>query len=344
MKGRVEMTAKGSGKGRRSQKATLNSDIHRLHQMGTGFWASAVLFAALKLDLFNCLGESSYSSETIARKLSANKRWTEKLLLACTALGLTVRSGSQYRNSPIALEYLIEGRPHYQGALLKHLASLWNRFGTLDSTVRTGSRNEEPVLEAGSEWIQSSHNIAMSGYAENLARMVNFSGRKKLCDIGGGVGTYAAVLCLHYPQMSAVVLEDAEVAPSTRELIARIGLDERIEVRSCRLLFDSYGTDYDAVLLSGVLHGLSERNCKKMLAKAYNALQSGGMLVIQEMLMDEESEPLMPALFSLNMTLGASYTGEEILTWVYETGFVKASIEPIEGGLWLDHIITAYKV
>lgn len=339
------MTVKGSGKKLRSQ-AVLNSDIHRLHQLGTGFWASATLFAALKLDLFNHLGEASYSSEAIARKLSTNRRWTEKLLLACTALGLTIRSGSQYRNSPLALKYLIEGRPHYQGALLKHLASFWNRFGSLASTVRTGKRNEseEPVLEAGSEWIQSSHNIAMSGYAENLARMVDFSERKRLCDIGGGIGTYAAVLCLHYPQMTAVVLEEAEVVSSARELIARIGLDKRIEVKSCRLLFDSYGTDYDAALLSGVLHGLSERNCKKVLAKAYNALQPGGMLVIQEMLMDEESEPLMPTLFSLNMTLGASYTGEEILAWVYEAGFVRASIEAIEGGLWLDHIITAYRV
>lgn len=339
------MIAKGSGKGKR-EKAALNSDIHRLHQLATGFWGSAALFAALKLDLFNRLGEGSYSSDAIARKLSANKRWTEKLLLACTALGLTVRSDGQYRNSPLALKYLMEGRPHYQGALLKHLASLWHRFGSLDSTVRTGNRSEseEPALEIGSEWILSSHNIAMSGYAENLARMVDFSGRNKLCDIGGGVGTYAAVLCLHYPQMEAVVLEDAEVVPSARELIARIGLGERVEVRSCRLLFDSYGSDYDVALLSGVLHGLSERNCKKMLAKAYQALQAGGMLVIQEMLMDEESAPLMPALFSLNMTLGASYTSEEILTWVYDAGFVKASVNAIEGGLWLDHVITAHKV
>src|SRR5262249_12012733 len=106
-----------------------------------------------------------------------------------------------------------------------------------------------------------------------------------------------------------------------------------------------YGDGYDVVLLSGVLHGLTEANCKKMLRKAYAALEPGGLIVVQELLLDDdEPKPLLPALFSLNMTLGASYSAAEIMSWLYATGFVKAEVKDLEGAPWLDHIILAKKV
>ncbi|MCS6885939.1 MAG: methyltransferase [Acidobacteriota bacterium] len=319
----------------------LSADIHHLYKLATGFWASGVLFAAIKLDLFNKLGENDYTLDTIARKIKANKQWTEKLLLACTALGLLVRQNGRYKNSHLAAAYLLEGKPYYQGDLFKHLATLWNRFGSLDSTIATGNRSE--TMTGGNEWILSSHSIAISGYAELLARQLDLSNRSKLCDIGGGTGTYSAVLCLKYPHLQAVIVEDPEVVPLAKQFIARLGLEHRIEVRPCKLLYDEYGSDYDVALISGVLHGLSERNCKKLLSKAHRSLRAEGLLILQEILLDEDDPQPLPALFSLNMTLGASYSEEQLLAWLYATGFIKAKVEPIQGGLWLNHIITAIR-
>src|SRR5437763_1296089 len=85
--------------------------------------------------------------------------------------------------------------------------------------------------------------------AEALAATLDLKGRKTLCDVGGGPGTYAAVLCLRNPELRATVLDDPEVVPVARELIDRFGLKDRINVKPAQILFDSYGDNHDVVLL-----------------------------------------------------------------------------------------------
>ncbi len=185
----------------------------------------------------------------------------------------------------------------------------------------------------------------MSGQAEELARVLDLKGRRHLCDVGGGPGTYAAVLCLRNPDLQATVIDDPEVISIAKEMVARLKLETRVRVKAAQLLYGSYGENYDVVLLSGVLHGLTEANCKKVLRKAYNALETGGLIVIQEMLLDdEEAKPLFPALFSLNMTLGASYSAADIMSWLYDVGFIKAEVKELAAASWLDHVIIAKKV
>jgi predicted O-methyltransferase YrrM len=345
--------AKSPAKKRAAKSAKKSHDIKKLYDLGTAFWASGTLIAAIKLGLFTKLESGALTADAIARRLGANRRWTEKLVIACAALGLLEKEDSHYRNSPTASHFLVEGKPYYQGEFFTHLGNLWQRFGTLDHTVKTGQRfqneseNPSERADAGGSraWIMSSHNIAMSGQAEALARALDLKGRKHLCDVGGGPGTYAAVLCLRNPGLRATVLDDPEIVPVAKELLNRSGLTDRVTVKPAQILYDSYGDNYDVMLLSGVLHGLTEANCKKMLRKAYNSLATGGILVVQEMLLDaEEAKPLMPALFSLNMTLGASYSAEEIMAWLYSTGFVKAQVKEIEGAPWMDSIIIAKKV
>lgn len=339
------MDANKSDTKQASSKRSSKTGINKLYDLATAFWASGTVIAAVKLALFTKLGDDKLSADAIARKIGGNKRWTEKLLIACASLGLLEKDGKLYKNSPVALEYLVEGKACYQGDFLLHLGNMWNRFATLDQTIKTGIRNEDSTRpETSRAWILSSHNIAMSGQAEALAKSLKLKGYKRLCDIGGGPGTYSAVLCLNNPDLQATVLEDPEVVPVAQELILKVGLQDRITVKPFQLLFDSYGEGYDLLLLSGVLHGMTEANCKKLLRKAFSALEKDGLLVVQELLLDdEEPKPVLSALFSLNMTLGASYSASEIMQWIYETGFVKAEVKELKDGFMLDHIITAKK-
>lgn len=325
------------------------SDIKKIYDIATGFWASGALIAAIKLGVFTRLENNPATSDYLARKLGLNRRWTEKLLTACAAMGMLEKSDKYFSNSPTASQYLVEYKPHYQGHFLLHLGSLWERFGSLASTVQTGMRNDSQTTERTDQetsraWILSSHNVAMSGQAEALAKMLDLSDRQHLCDVGGGPGTYAAVLCLRNPNLQATVLDDPEVVPYAEEIIARSGLKERVSVKPAQVPFHTYDQDYDVMLISGVLHGFSEATCKKMLRKAYKAMSSNGLIVIQEMLLDDEdAQPLLPALFSLNMTMGESYTAAQIMSWLYDAGFVKAEVKEIPDGSWMDHVIMAVK-
>ena len=59
--------------------------------------------------------------------------------------------------------------------------------------------------------------------------------------------------------------------------------------------------------MSQILHGESMKACVRIIEKAYQCLNPGGIAVIHEFILDDSLDgPLFPALFSLNMLLGAA--------------------------------------
>ena len=70
----------------------------------------------------------------------------------------------------------------------------------------------------------------------------------------------------------------------------------------------------------------SEPEDREILRKCYEALPSGGMVVISELLVnDEKTGPAPAALMSLNMLIetegGRNYTPSEYAEWLTELGF-----------------------
>jgi len=151
------------------------------------------------------------------------------------------------------------------------------------------------------------------------------------------------VLCQRYPQLQAVVLDLPETEPIAKEIIASFNLADRVGFRAADYLRD-YGQGYDVMLLSGVLHGETPADCRVMLRKAYDSLAPGGLAVVQETLLnDEKTGPLLPALFSLHMTYGASYAGGEIAGWMAEVGFTDVEVRPLKGYAWLNGVVVGTK-
>ena len=98
---------------------------------------------------------------------------------------------------------------------------------------------------------------------------------------------------------------------------------DRISVQAGNWDTDTFGADYDVILLSNVLHG-PESNAKMKLSKAYESLIGGGLLVIQDFLLnDEKTDPLVPALF--NMMVGA-YSKKDIFALIEENGFCRSKL------------------
>ena len=78
--------------------------------------------------------------------------------------------------------------------------------------------------------------------------------------------------------------------------------------------------------MSMIMHDWSEPEDREILRKCYEALPSGGMVVISELLVnDEKTGPAPAALMSLNMLIetegGRNYTPSEYAEWLTELGF-----------------------
>jgi len=92
----------------------------------------------------------------------------------------------------------------------------------------------------------------------------------------------------------------------------------------------------DVLALGHILHDWNLEEKKRLITKAYNALPSGGALIIFEALIDDERRlNAFGLLMSLNMLIelpgGFDYTGADCSTWLKEAGFRETRVEHLAG-------------
>ena len=79
--------------------------------------------------------------------------------------------------------------------------------------------------------------------------------------------------------------------------------------------------------LGHILHSEGAERSRKLLAKVFDALASGGTIAIAEFLVDaSRTGPLTGLFFAVNMLVntdcGDTYSFEEIAGWLTEAGYV----------------------
>lgn len=296
----------------------MQADMATISESTWAYRASRILQTACELELFTQLSDKSLTAGELAGLSSAKPDLLEKVLIACAAMGLLFKSGDRYRNSPMAVTYLIKGHALYQGDIINHSAGVWNFWNELPNTIRTAPAAKP--ADPHRNFILGMHNLTMSGRGQLFLDHIDLSGRKLLFDVGGGPGTYSILACRKYPDLRAIVFDLPETIVIAREILAHEGMTDRIAVREGNWETHDFGRDNDVVLMSNILHGPASQAAMK-LGKAFDSMVAGGLLVVQEFLLnDDKSGPLLPALF--NVMVGA-YSQAELLENIRAAGFVK---------------------
>jgi SAM-dependent methyltransferase len=307
-------------------------------QLSTGFWAFKTLAAAHELGLFSRLaGGKGITAAELAGALGLQERPAEMLLTGCASLGLLEKRGEQYRNSPLAEEYLVPDKPCYFGGWVQMLDKrLYPGWGKLTEAIRTNRpttwdpdrqkslfEGEDPAMLA--LFWQAMHSLS-TFTARALGETLDFNAFRRLLDVGGGSGAYDIELCRGYPQLTATIYDLPFVAEIAAGNVREAQLGDRIGTVGGDFFGEApLPAGHDLILLSMILHDWSEAKNRRLLRKCYEALSSGGAIIISELLVnDEKTGPVAAALMSLNMlieTEGRNYTPGEYATWLRETGF-----------------------
>ena len=293
--------------------------VMEFRRMMNGFWVSRLILTANNFNIFNCLTVPR-SSLAAAKILKTDRRATEIVLDALTAIGLLRKAAGKYRTSPLAANFLVENAPYYQGDMLRHADTLWKNWSALDESLKKG----KPARKAQNypAFIKAMHNNA-SLRARDVVDALDLKGVRSALDLGGGPGTYSMEMA---GRGVDVTLYDLPDAIAIARKIARNAGARNIRFMPGDFLKDPIGTGYDLVFISQVLHVFSEQQNLKILKNVRSALNSGGKIVIQEFSLDNErTSPVQGALFSVNMLVntdaGSSYTAREIKGWLAKTGF-----------------------
>jgi hypothetical protein len=292
------------------------------------FRASRVLMTAHQLGIFRALEEPK-TSAGVAAECSTDAGMTERLLIACCALGVVRRDNGRFRLSQLARDTLLPESPRYLGGVLDHGESLWWGSTGLPDTIRVGAGGAGPtppehVLSHWHEnWIWAMHGNAANGVAQWAAKQLDLSDRRLLLDVGGGPGTFSIAFCQRYPNLNATVWDVPETIAIARQVIDRFSMNDRVSAQEGDWNRDEFGTGYDCLFMSNILHGPTS-TADVRLGQATRALEPGGLLIVHDFLLyNDKSGPLPAALF--NLMIGA-YTVNELIAVVRSAGFAEVSL------------------
>ena len=300
-----------------------------LLKLSGSYWATCTLHAGVKLDLFSHLADGPRTSTQLSEKLSLNARGLTMLLNALVALQLLEKQGNGYVVSESVAPFLDRKAPGYLGHIIMHHHHLVEGWSHLDDAVRSGGpvRNRvshEPTDQERESFLLGMFNLAML-FAPKVASHIDLSGRRRLLDLGGGPGTYAIHFCQKNPQLNATILDLQTTKPFAEATINRFSMGERVDFMAGDFHAGPLPGGFDVAWLSHILHGEGPKNCSGLLKNAVGALEPGGVLFVQEFILDNErTSPLHPALFSLNMLLGTpggqSYSEQELSEMLMQAG------------------------
>lgn len=309
-----------------------------LMRLATSYWDSQTFLTANRIGLFDVLSSGPMDATRIAAALDTRPRPTRLFLNACVGLGLLERDGTTYSNAPASRTFMTRDSKAYLGNAIRYSDDLYATWGDLEKALR----EDEPQMQAETylgkdeertrHFVHGMHNRAL-GVGTALTAMVDLAGCRRMLDIGGGPGTYACLFALKYPDLHAQVLDLPEITAYAEEIIASMGVGDRVRT----LPGDYHGSDFptgnDAVLISGVFHRETESACRSLIARAYDSLEPGGLLVVSDVFTDSGgASPPFAALFGLNMMLtapnGGVHADADIVQWFERAEFGNVESRP----------------
>jgi SAM-dependent methyltransferase len=317
--------------------------FEQIMSMVRGFQVAKMLMVAVDLGVFDFLVEPRSAVETAAW-LKASPRATGIFLNGLAGLGLVDKGLDYFKNSELASRYLVRGSENYRGAIVKHIEHTWDRgWNDLKETVLVG---HPPAVET-EKWVDGRperdeasvrafiwgmHAIARD-LAPKVAAKLDFTGVRRLLDLGGGPATYAIAFAQASPELKATVFDLPMPIEIARENIANNGLTDRVDTMAGNFLHDDIGTDYDFIWVSQILHSHDEEQSKHIIAKAVAALNPGGTLAIQDFYLNSDgASPTGAAMFGVHMLAvtpgGRAYTSGEVAEWMQEAGLTAPEFIP----------------
>lgn len=319
----------------------MDKAIEKLLETAASFRDARVFLTGVELDVFTAIGEGKSAVET-AWKLGLNERGTETLLNALVAIGFLKKNGANYFNTETSKLYLDDNSPQSARKALLHYVNMWNRWNTLSECVKTGKfvvpadfkSNDELKTEA---FIAAMHLIS-SFAIQDILETLDFDGVNKLLDVGGGSGAYSIAFAKNNRHLSAEILDLEPVCKIAERHIEQAGLKDRVKTLVGNYNTTDYGSGYDMVFMSSIIHINSPDENVAILKKAYDCLNAGGKVVIKDNILDaDKTSPRNAALFSINMLVatngGSSYSETEMRAWLSAVGFKDAMRIPLKAGV-----------
>jgi len=307
----------------------------RIMQMAWGYVPPLILEAAIRHHVFDVLDAGSKTISEVEKATGASTRGLTAVMNALVGLNfLSKDEHGRFALTPESSAFLVSSKPSFQGGMIKHCSEqLIPRWLHINEVVATGNP-VTPVNDerSGGEFF---HDFVLDIFpmsypaAQTLAAHINFGSNGnpvKVLDLAAGSGVWGIAQAQASPRVRVTAVDWPEVIDVTKRTSARFGLADRFNFIEGDLLQADFGSGYGLATLGHILHSEGEARSRKLLAKTFSALATGGTIAVQEFLVNRDrTGPVNGLFFAVNMLVntqqGDTWSFEEIGEWLKEAGF-----------------------
>ena len=273
----------------------------QLSRLIGGYWVAQAIHAAAVLGVADALAGGPRRSEEIAAAVGAHPGALRRLLRALAAIELCRETDEGgFELTPLGTCLRSDSPDSVRSwALLMGGGMVWRSWGHLADCVRTGE--PAPRLLDGLDTFEfiAAHPEEFAVFDRSMAELTrraskavaaayDFSGLRRVVDVGGGFGALLTGILEVHPGLTGVVYDLEHCREGADRLAADAGLAGRVEFVAGSF-FDSVPSGADAYLIKSVIHDWDDERSLAILGACRAAMGPEARLLLIEVMVPERA-------------------------------------------------------
>ena len=318
-------------------------------QLGTGFMATAALYAATKLGIPDILKSGPKPTSEIARACDGNEDAVYRVMRALASAGIFTEVAPRTFALMPEGELLLSDRPDSQRSMVLWLGNKmhFDTYPELTYAMQTGNTVTEKVygescfgyFEKNPE-VSKVFNEAMTGFSQMFApaalEAYDFSwlNGKTLADVGGGHGFVLTSILKKYPEIRGVLADLEHVVAGAPKMIRKAGVESRCTTQPTD--FFASVPAADAYVMKHIIHDWNDEKATTILRNCARAGIGKTRVVLMESVVTPGNEPHFAKWLDLEMMLlpgGKERTEAEFAKLFDGAGLKLTRVVPTKGAL-----------
>ncbi len=330
----------------------LQNNQEKILNFSRGFQLSQCLFTATQLGIFDFLKNGVRSCDELARETQTDSAALYRLLRVLESMEIVIETApQQFEVTDLAICLQSDSEESLKDFVLLRAEQDYLCWSQLPYTIKTGKSAFEKTFGTN-RYCYNQQTPERSGLFDQTMSMLarkqklsilssyDFSEFDMFVDVGGGQGSLVISILKQYPNIKAVLFDQAETIERAHKLLEKEQLTSRCEIKAGSF-FETLPQGKGLYILKHVLHNWDDQQAIKILQNCRQAMEIGKKLLIIEGLISKKTA-LRSALLDLMMLVsfasGKLRTESEFQKLLNTSGFALKRIIPTSSDI---HIIEA---
>lgn len=325
--------------------STPESLALRLRAMIDSHWITQALYVAAELGLPDLLASGPQSSASLAQARGVHAPSLRRLLRALGTIEIVrEREDGDFELLPMGALLRSDAAPSLRSWALVVGRYQWPAWGHFLDSIKTGAdvANMTQTAAFNEQYPEQAAvlNQAIAEASRHIApamvQAYDFTGCRRIIDVGGGHGELLVAILKANPAACGVLFEVPRVIEQAQQHLARVDLAHRCECLAGDF-FEAVPGGGDAYILKSIIHNWDDERSTRILANCRRAMPDGATLLLVERIMPERlgvsAADQAYAVGDLNALTRAAKerTAAEFRVLLASAGFHLTKIVPVAG-------------